>query len=227
MNRYAEIAGRFPREMVLLRGTGCFHRQCLFCDYDRDAAADPFPDNRRVLARVTGACGVLDVINSGSIHELDGRTLALLGRVLAGKHIHTLWTEAHYAYAPRLQEIRDRFPGVTVRFRTGLESFDPAFRRRMRKGIPDDVTPEAVRAHFDGVCLLVGVEGQTRAGIARDIARAARLFDHVSVNVFCPNSTPVRRDEALTDWFLTRLAPHVRALPNCEVLAHNTDLGVG
>ena len=220
MNRYARITGNFPREFLLLKGRGCFHGKCLFCDYHLDACANPFAVNRRVLGRVA------DIINSGSVHELDDRTLRQIQKTAEDKNIGTLWFEAHYAYRARLEEIRRRFPNRTVKFRTGIESFDDGFRRAMNKGIPD-IPPEDVRRYFDGVCLLVGVEGQTRETVERDIGIAARLFEYFSVNLFCPNSTPARRDKALTEWFLREMCPQAKRLANCEILLNNTDLGVG
>jgi hypothetical protein len=226
MNRYARITEKFPREFLLLKGRGCFHGKCLFCDYHLDACDDPFAENRRALDRVTGEFGTLDIINSGSVHELDEQTLRYIQKITEQKNIGTLWFEAHYAYRARLEEIRRRFPNRTVKFRTGVESFDDGFRRAMNKGMPD-VLPEEVRQHFDGVCLLVGVLGQTRESIERDVGIAARLFEYFSVNLFCPNTTPVERDAALAAWFLRELCPRLQHLANCEVLLNNTDLGVG
>jgi hypothetical protein len=226
MNRYARITDKFPREFLLLQGQGCFHGKCLFCDYHLDVCANPFAENRSVLDRVTGEFGTVDIINSGSVHELDGQTLRHIQKTAEEKNIGTLWFEAHYAYRGRLEEIRRLFPGRTVKFRTGVESFDDGFRRSMNKGMPD-VPPEEVRRHFDGVCLLVGVKGQTREIVERDIGIAARLFEYFSVNLFCPNTTPVERDEALTAWFLRELYPRIGRLANCEILLNNTDLGVG
>jgi hypothetical protein len=227
MNRYAVITEKFPRELLLLKGTGCFYKKCLFCDYDLDSCANPFPFNSPILDMVTGKCNALDVINSGSVHELDQRTLGRIMEVVSEKNIRNIWFEAHYAYHRRLDEIRGLFPGVAVRFRTGIESFDPGFRRRMKKGVPDGTSPEDVRRYFEGVCLLVGAEGQTRESVARDIGIASRLFEYFSVNVYCPNSTGVKSDAGLVEWFRREIYPSARALPNCEILLGNTDLGVG
>ncbi len=226
MNRYALIEEKFPREFLLLQGTGCFHGNCAFCDYHLDVSGDPFAVNAPVLDLVTGRFGVLDVINSGSAHELDDATLRGIAEVCREKRIHTLWFEAHWAYHDRLDELRAGFPGVRVKFRTGIESFDHGFRRAMRKGIPD-VSPQEIRAKIDGVCLLAGVQGQTQSMIRRDIAIAQDAFEYFSVNVFNENSTPVRRDEALIRWFAREIYPALQKTRNCEVLIENTDLGVG
>jgi hypothetical protein len=47
------------------------------------------------------------------------------------------------------------------------------------------------------------------------------------VNVFCNNSTPVRRDEELARWFANEVYPKIKDNPKIEVLIDNTDLGVG
>ncbi|MDR1978280.1 MAG: hypothetical protein LBQ42_06055 [Synergistaceae bacterium] len=226
MNRYARIPDKFPREFLLLKGRGCFHKKCLFCDYHLDACPDPFLENRPVLDRITGEFGTVDIINSGSVHELDPRTLRHIRKTADDKNVRVLWFEAHYAYRERLDEIRRGFPRQTVKFRTGIESFNAEFRRAMNKGVPD-VPPEEVRKYFDGVCLLVGVQGQTKEIVRRDVDVAARLFEYFSVNVFCPNTTPVARDESLVTWFTREAYPRLKELANCEVLLDNTDLGVG
>ena len=78
MERYALIEEKFPREFVLLQGTGCRWGKCCFCDYHQNVSENPFEINRSVFLQVTGLHGVLDVINSGSGIELDKATIALL-----------------------------------------------------------------------------------------------------------------------------------------------------
>jgi len=226
VERYARIETKLPREFLLLQGTGCFHKACRFCHYWHDVSEDTFAVNAPVLTRVTGEFGILDVINSGSIHELEQSSMELLQSVVRTKPIHTLWFEAHYSYRHRLDEIRALFPGVTVKFRTGVESFDSAFRDTMNKNMPHD-TPEEIRKYFDGVCLLVCVEGQTKEQIRTDTEIAAGMFEYFSVNVFCENTTDVRLDRELLRWFRAELQPSLEMLPHCEILIDNTDLGVG
>ena len=108
MLRYSKITEKFPREFVLLQGTGCKWRQCTFCDYHTDVSDDPFEINHQVLEQVTGEYGVLDVINSGSAFELDDHTISLLQRIIVEKNIHTLWCEMHWMYCNRLEEFRTR-----------------------------------------------------------------------------------------------------------------------
>lgn len=216
-----------PREFVLLQGCGCRWRQCSFCDYHEDVSPAPYEVNRPVLEQVTGRYGVLDVINSGSAMELDEETLSLIADIVYRKQIHTLWFEAHYMYRHQLAGFAARFAPATVKFRCGVESFNSALRVRWRKGIPFTVTPEEIARYFQGVCLLVGMEGDSRQRIWADIATAHRHFEYFSVNLFCPNSTPVRRDEQIARWFVSEVYPLLKDEPFVEVLVDNTDLGVG
>ena len=236
MNRYSKIIEKFPREFVLLQGTGCKWRQCTFCDYHTDVSTDTFEVNRQVLEQVTGEYRVLDVINSGSALELDDQTIALIQRIVQEKKIHTLWFEAHWMYRHRLEEFRLRilslFPTLyslrpTIKFRCGVETFDPELRKRWNKGVPEGVTAEEVARYFQGVCLLCCTEGETCERIVRDIELARKHFEYFSVNVFCNNTTKIKRDQALVDWFVSEVYPTIKDDPRIEVLIDNTDLGVG
>ena len=226
MERYSKITTKYPREFLLLQGTGCFHKGCAFCHYYNDVSENPFEINKLALKQVTGEYSVLDIINSGSVHEIDSDTMSLLQHIVATKEIKTIWFEAHYHYKDRLNEIRNKFPNVDVKFRTGVESFNNAFRLSMNKGFPD-VSAEQIRKDFDGVCLLVCVKGQTKENIINDITIASKLFEYFSINVFCPNSTDVKLDTELYEWFKKVLYPEIKDLVNCEILIDNTDLGVG
>lgn len=227
MERYSLIHTKMPREFVLLQGQGCRWRKCTFCDYHADTSSSAFEINREVLGRVTGEYGVLDVINSGSAMELDEQTLALLREVVKERHIHTLWFEAHWMYRHHLERFAEQFAPARVRFRCGVESFDGALRESWNKGIPREVTAQDVAHYFDGVCLLVGTEEGSREQILSDVALAREWFDYFSVNLFCPNTTPIRRDEELARWFTEELYPTLLDIEGCEVLVANTDLGVG
>lgn len=232
MERYSIIRDKMPREFVLLQGTGCRWGRCEFCDYHTDVSDDPFEVNRRVLEQVTGEYGVLDVINSGSAMELDDRTIEMLRRVIVEKNIHTLWCEMHWMYRNKLEEFRLRVVDTacrvpTIKFRCGVETFDGALRKRWNKGMPEAVTAEEVAKYFQGVCLLCCTEGETRERIVRDIELARKHFEYFSVNVFCNNTTKIKRDQALVDWFVSEVYPTIKDDPRIEVLIDNTDLGVG
>ena len=227
MERYAIIREKFPREFVLLQGTGCRWGKCTFCDYHTDKSASPYETNREVLSRVTGIYGTLDVINSGSGIELDAQTLSLIRHIVQEKKIHTLWFEMHYMYRYRLEEFAAQFAPAQVKFRCGIESFDGEQRQRWNKGIATDVTAADVARYYDGVCLLCCTQDDSQERIKRDIELIERHFEYASVNVFNNNTTGVKQDPELVKWFTAELYPTLQNNPKIEVLIENTDLGVG
>ena len=227
MERYAIIHTILPREFVLLQGTGCRWKKCTFCDYHADVSDNPFAVNKEVLAQVQGVYGVLDVINSGSAMELDEQTIEMIKEVVREKQIHTLWFEAHYMYWHKLAKFAEQFEGVEVKFRCGVESFDGSLRQQWNKGIAAGVTAQDVAKHFQGVCLLCCTQGDSKERILRDIALAEQYFEYASVNVFCENSTSIKRDNALAKWFVEEVYPNLKDSNKIEVLVENTDLGVG
>ena len=227
MDRYSVIHTKMPREFVLLQGQGCRWRRCTFCNYHLDVSTAPYEVNKPVLERVTGVYGVLDVINSGSAMELDGETVELIKAVVQKKKIHTLWFEAHFMYRNRLAEFAAQFAPAEVKFRCGVESFSPEQRKRWNKGVPSWAGPEEVAKYFKGVCLLCCTDDDSRERILADIETAKRYFEYFSVNLFCNNGTPVKRDESLVQWFKSEVYPVIKDDPAIEVLVDNTDLGVG
>ena len=227
MERYALIHTVLPREFVLLQGMGCRWKRCIFCDYHGDVSSEPFAVNKEVLAQVQGVYGVLDVINSGSAMELDTQTLEMIKEVVKAKKIHTLWFEAHYMYKNQLMKFAEQFDGVEVKFRCGVESFDGKLRQRWKKGIAVSVTAEDVAKYFQGVCLLCCTEGDNKSRILSDIALAEQYFEYASVNIFCENTTAVKRDEELAKWFVEQVYPTLKQSKKIEILINNTDLGVG
>jgi hypothetical protein len=60
-----------------------------------------------------------------------------------------------------------------------------------------------------------------------DIAIAKSHFEYFSINLFCNNSTAVKRDEELAKWFVNELYPTLSNDSQAEVLIENNDLGVG
>ena len=227
MDRYALIHTKMPREFVLLQGAGCKWKKCTFCDYHEDVSEHPFTINESVLRQVTGQYGVLDVINSGSALELDGDTITLIKEVVKEKNIHTLWFEAHYMYRKKLADFAQQFASTKVKFRCGVETFDADLRDTWKKGIPSSVTPEDVAKYFQGVCLLCCTQGESKEHIIKDIEIAKKHFEYFSVNVFCNNSTPVKQDVELAQWFTREVYPRIKDEEGIEVLMENTDLGVG
>ena len=229
MNRYSVIQGNFPREFLLLQGRGCKWRRCTFCDYHEDVSTNPYKINKVVLEQVTGEFGMLDIINSGSAMELDSKTIEAIRRIVREKGIHTLWFEAHYMYRKQLEGFARQFHPARVKFRCGVETFDPTLRTNWQKGIAPHVTPQDIARHFQGLCLLCCTDtpGDTRERLLHDIELAERHFEYYSVNVFCPNNTLTNRNNDMFRWFMAEVCPTLQKSSKAEVLIENTDLGVG
>ncbi len=228
MQRYSKIIKKNPREIVLLKGKPCFWSKCTFCDYITDNSRDKeliISVNQEILSQVTGEFGVLEVINSGSVFELPKETWADIKQIIEEKQIHKLFFEAHWAFKGRLQEVRDYF-GIDIFFKIGIETFNHDFRERVLIKGADFQTPEEVDALYDSACLMVGIQGQTKEMIRTDMDIIQRLFKHATVNIFIENTTPVKADMALIEWFEDEFA-FLEDNPKIEVLWHNTDLGVG
>jgi uncharacterized Fe-S cluster-containing MiaB family protein len=227
MQRYSLIKEKMPREFLLLQGTGCRWAKCTFCDYFGDCSGNPYEVNKKVLEQVTGEFGVLDIINSGSAMELDSDTIGLIKETIAEKNIKTVWFEAHYMYRNRLEAFAKQFMPAIVKFRCGIESFDPTLRSSWNKGVPSDVTAANIAEYFKGVCLLCCTQGDTKERILNDIATARKHFEYFSINLFCNNSTAVKRDTELAKWFEAEVYPMLKDIDGIEILLNNNDLGVG
>ncbi len=225
--RYSLITEKMPREFLLLQGTGCIWKKCKFCDYYLDVSNNPFLINKPVLDKITGEFGTLDIINSGSCLELDEKTLELIKQKVSEFKIYTLWFEAHWIYREKLSAFADNFDNCNVNFRIGVETFDPNLRNEWKKGIPASVTAKEISKYFKGCCLLIGTEGQTKNTIINDIETAINYFDYFSVNVFSENTTDIKRDNDLINWFINSVYPQIANNPKIEILLNNTDLGVG
>ena len=62
--------------------------------------------------------------------------------------------------------------------------------------------------------------------IDRDMELVLKHFDHATINVFIDNTTTVKRDEELVQWFIQKYK-FLDENPKIEVLYNNTDFGVG
>ena len=229
-SRYSHSVGtKNKRELVLLKGKPCAWGKCKFCDYIHDNSTSEeecYAINSKVLDEVTGEHGALEVINSASVFELDARTLAKIRDVVRAKNITLLYFECYYAYRKRLDEIRDYF-GVPIIFKCGIETFDDDFRNNvLGKGIHFS-SPMEVASYFDSICLMVGIKGQTKEMIARDIDILTRYFRYGAVNVYCNNSTPIKADHEMAKWFDDTYGDMLREADGIDYLYDNTDFGVG
>lgn len=232
LQRYSVIREKNPREIVLLKGRGCQWRRCAFCDYYLDGSPDEEADflvNREVLAQVTGETGCLEVINSGSFSDLDDRTMDEIASVCCAKHIKELHFECHWINRGAIPKARSRFRGlgVTLKIKTGVETFDAEFRENvLNKGIKE-TDPAKIAEPFDECCLLFGIAGQTKAGMIRDIETGLKYFERVCVNIMNENGTEIHPDPEVIRTFHSEILPVYRDNDRVDILMNNTDFGVG
>ncbi|MCX3067498.1 radical SAM protein [Cetobacterium somerae] len=228
--RYSKIENKNKREIVLLKSFPCKYGKCKFCNYIEDNSTDELEIdkvNLETLQEVTGEFGALEVINSGSVFELPIKTLERIREVVYNKNIKLLYFEIYYGYKNRLDEIREFFKGVDIRFRMGMETFDNNFRiNSYGKNFKID-TPEIeeLSKKLYSVCLLICVKGQTKEMIKKDIELGLKYFKSITVNIFINNGTEVERDEELVKWFVENYN-QLQEDPRVELLIDNKDLGV-
>lgn len=254
MQRYGVIREKRPREIVLLRTTGCAYRKCAFCDYHLDRSPDTGANlalNRSVLDRVTGEFGEIEILDSGSVFDFDEPTLELIRQVCRERGIKVIHFESHYLYRDRIPALRAAFSDFDLKLKLGLETFDADLRERvLRKGIVrgdalrggasneglpatvptapvPETDPAVIAEHFDEANFLFGLTGQTRASMERDVELGLEHFERICVNVMCANSTKVRPDATVVAEFMEHLYPRLRDDLRVDVLVENTDFGVG
>lgn len=228
MDRYSEINNKNKREIVLLKGFPCKWGKCSFCDYTLDNDNDEEDMNRlnfEVLENVTGKYKVLEVINSGSCFELPKNTLDRIKSIIIEKNIEKLFLESHWCYKNRLDEMR-RFFNIPIIFKTGVESFDYDFRNNFLKKNAKFKTVNELKTYFDSPCMMVGIKGQTKEMIDKDMDIVLNNFEHATINVFINNTSSIKRDEELVTWFKEKYK-FLDENEKIEVLYNNTDFGVG
>lgn len=228
MDRYSKITNKNRREIVLLKAFPCAWGKCAFCDYIDDNSRNEdemIALNAQVLKNVTGEFGVLEVIDSASCFELPKPTLALVRQIVWEKHIERLFFESHWMYRRQLQKMRD-YMGVPITYKIGVETFDNDFRQRVLNKNADFKTPEEVAEYFDSPCIMVGIQGQTKEMIDRDMEILKTYFKLGTVNVYTNNTTAIKKDDALISWFRNKYK-YLDDDPAIEVLYENTDFGVG
>lgn len=230
MERYSVIREKRKREIVLLRGSGCVYKKCSFCDYYDDFCKDErenFLLNKSVLNRVTGEFGDLEVINSGSVFELDKNTLDYIKEICRRKNIGTLHFESHYLYRDRIPKLRRDFSDFTLKMKLGLETFDFDFRERvLKKGI-DETDPKIISRDFEEANFLFGIKGQTKETMERDISLGLEFFRRICINIMCKNTTSIVPDKEVISDFMTLLYPKYKDSERIDILINNTDFGVG
>ena len=230
MERYSKIKEKRKREIVLLRGNGCIYEKCPFCDYHIDKCsneAENFKLNSEVLSKVTGEFGDLEVINSGSVFELDKKTLELIKTICREKGISTIHFESHYLYNEKIPALRQEFSEFDLKLKLGLESFDYEFRERvLKKGIHTK-DAEQISENFDEANFLFGIKGQSVNSMEQDILLGLENFERICVNIMCENSTEIKPDKKVISDFIRELYPKYKDNSRIDILINNTDFGVG
>ena len=202
MERYSVLKDKNPREIVLLRGSGCKWKRCTFCDYHLDYCLDEEDNynlNAQVLSKVTGIYNKLEVINSGSFCDLDNKTMDLIIKTCEEKNISTVHFECHYIHHKEVPALKEKFKS----------------------------TPEKIRTYSDEVCLLFGLTGQTESSMKNDIETGLKYFDRVCVNIMNDNTTNVKPDNSVIKVFAEKIAPNYIGNDRVDILMKNTDFGVG
>ena len=230
MERYSTIDKKYKREIVLLKARPCRWGKCRFCDYieDNEINEEKIDQiNKEVLKKVTGKYGVLEVIDSASFFELTENTKKMIKEIVNEKNIHTLFFECHWIYRNKVHEIREYFKNQKIIIKTGVETFDNDFRENhLKKGAGFKDYKEVLK-YFDSPCLMVGIKGQTKEMIDRDMEIILNNFPHATVNVFNNNSTDVKRDDELVNWFLKKYHDKLKENSKIDYLYNITDFGVG
>lgn len=232
LTRYSEITEKNPREILLLRGSGCKWRRCSFCDYHLDFSLDEesnYQLNKKELAKVTGKYSKLEVINSGSFVDLDEKTLILIQNTCVEKRIKEIHFECHWMHKDSVPALRDSFAvlGITTKIKIGVETFDYDYRENILfKGI-DEKNPAVIAKNFDEVCLLFGLDGQTYTSMKHDIETGLTYFERVCVNIMVENSTKIKPNAEVIKLFMQELYPLYKDNERIDILIENTDFGVG
>lgn len=232
LTRYSVIHEKCPREIVLLRGTGCKWRKCSFCDYHLDSSPDNkanFRLNSKVLNNVTGVHKELEVINSGSMADLDSDTIELIKEICINKEIHTVHIESHWMHRHQIMRAKEEFKvlGITLKSKIGLETFDYEYRENVLiKGI-NEYDSHVIAGYFDEANLLQGVTGQNIETLKNDIELGLKYFERICINIMTPNTMPVKPDTELIKQLTKELYPQYINNDRVDILMNNTDFGVG
>ena len=228
MNRYSKITNKNTREIVLLKAFPCIWGKCTFCDYIEDNSNNEQEidkTNFEVLENVTGEYGVLEVINSGSCFELPKKTLEKIKEIIKEKNIKKLFLESHWCYKNKLEDMKNFF-GIPIIFKIGVETFDDDFRNVVLNKNAKFKNFQEVKKYFQSVCLMVGIKGQTKEMIKKDIDIVLNNFSYSTINIYTENTTLFKRDKNLIKWFEKEYR-FLEDKDNVEVLFENTDFGVG
>jgi len=227
--RYGRYPHKRAREVVLLRGLPCVWSRCSFCDYIADNTTDAELIRRTAeeeLAKVTGEFGRLMVINSGSVQELPIGVRERIRDLIRARRIREFYTESYWAYRKDYEATR-RFFEVETHLFLGVETFDDGVRNGLLNKAMHWSGPEEVASYTDSINLMVGVRGQSRDMVRRDVDIMLTQFRYGIVSLFSENTKSAGiMDTRIKDWFLEEF-DWLKREERVDVLAENTAFGVG
>ena len=169
----------------------------------------------------------MEVINSGSVFELDGKTMELIKSICRKKGISTIHFESHYLYKKKIPALRQEFKEFDLKMKLGLETFDYDFRENtLKKGIKEK-KEEIISEYFDEANFLFGISGQTIQSMEQDIQLGLKYFERICINIMCRNSTEINPDKQVISDFINKLYPKYMDNERIDILINNTDFGVG
>lgn len=230
--RYSVIREKNPREIVMLRGSGCKWKRCRFCDYHLDSSSDEqenYELNKKELMKITGVYGKLEIINSGSFCDLNEQTIRKIIEVCKEKEIAEVHFECHWIHRKEVEAFRRRFQkeGIVLKLKIGVETFDHYMRQDILcKGMAED-DPAVIASYFDEACFLFGLPGQTKESMQQDIEIGLAHFERICLNIMVENSTDIKPDPGVIRVFEKELFPVYKDNPRVDILLDNTDFGVG
>ncbi len=230
--RYSIVEEKNKREIVLIRGSGCSHRRCRFCDYHLDFSTNQeenFILNKSLLDKVSGIHKHLEIINSGSFVDLSNETMDYIENVCINKGINELYFECHYKHRDKIKELKDRFfkNNIKVLVKIGVETFDYYFRESyLGKGI-EELDPSVIAKYFDEVCLLQGIPGQTKEFMIKDIEIGLKYYNRVYINIMQENGKPIKPDPKVIKIFLEEVYPIYKKNSKVDILLDDEAFGVG
>lgn len=232
MERYSIITSKNPREIVLLRGTGCKWRKCIFCDYHLDFSTNEISDyelNKKVLSKVCGIYHKLEAINSGSFVDMGQKTIQLIIDTCQEKDINEVHFECHYMHRLEVPKAKKLFAdnGIKLKIKTGVETFDVDYRENFLKKGFNRASPTEIAEYADEVCLLFGLSGQTEKSMRNDIEIGLKYFERICINIMNPNTTSVKPDNNVIKIFTRNILPDYINNHRIDILIENTDFGVG
>lgn len=230
--RYSIIDNKNKREFLLLKGLGCKHRKCTFCDYYLDSSSNKennYLVNKKALDQVQGIYNKLEIVNSGSYFELDNKTKEYIKEICTKKNIKILYLENHYMYKNKILDLKKEYGKLNIEVvsKVGVETFDYMQREIIWKKGMGDVSPKEIASYFDEICLLFGFKNQNYKSMINDISIGISNFSRICINIASKNSKDLKIDNDVINCFIKDIYPKIKDDYRFDILLNNTDFGVG